>query len=64
LGDHSLPSYRHYRLDGAGNISEAEWIEAADDDDAVRQVRKLKLPAGSEIWDRNRRVARIDAQRK
>jgi hypothetical protein len=59
-----LPSYRHYRLDGAGNISEAEWIEAADDDDVVRQVRERKLPVGSEIWDRNRRVAKIEAQGK
>jgi len=59
-----LPSYRHYRLDGAGNIIEAEWIEAADDDDVVRQVRERKLPVGSEIWDRNRRVAKIEAHRK
>jgi hypothetical protein len=53
--------YRHYRLDGAGNISKAEWFEAADDADAVHQVRDKKLPVASEIWDRNRRVARVDA---
>jgi len=56
-----VPAYRHYRLDGAGNISKAEWFEAADDDDAVRRVRDKKLPAASEIWDGNRRVARVDA---
>jgi hypothetical protein len=56
-----LPSYRHYRLDGAGNISKAEWVEAADDEEAVRQVRGRKLPVASEIWDRNRLVARIEA---
>jgi hypothetical protein len=56
-----MPSYRHYRLDGAGNISKAEWIEASDDADAVRQVRDKKLPVSSEIWDRNRRVAKVDA---
>jgi hypothetical protein len=56
-----MPSYRHYRLDGAGNISEAEWFEASDDADAVKQVRDRKLPVASEIWERNRRIARIDA---
>lgn len=56
-----MPGYRHYRLDGAGNISSAEWLEAADDEDAIRQVRERKLPFRSEIWDRNRLVARIEA---
>jgi hypothetical protein len=56
-----LPGYRHYRLDGAGNISSAEWIDATDDDDAVRQVRERRLPFQSEIWDRDRLVARIEA---
>jgi hypothetical protein len=55
-----MPAYRHYRLDGTGNISEAEWLDATDDDDAVRQVRERKLPVPSELWERNRRVARIE----
>ena len=55
-----MPAYRHYRLDGTGNISEAEWLEASDDEDAVRQVRERALPMPSEIWDRDRRVARVD----
>ena len=56
-----MPSYRHYRLDGAGRISKAEWFEASDDADAVRQVQEKKLPVASEIWERNRRVAKIGA---
>lgn len=56
-----LPGYRHYRLDGAGNISSAEWLEATDDDDAARQVRERRLAFGSEIWDGSRLVARIEA---
>ena len=55
-----MPAYRHYRLDGAGSIKSAEWLEASDDGDALRQVRALNLPAVSEIWDRNRLVARVD----
>jgi hypothetical protein len=60
-GERALPAYRHYRLDGAGNISNAEWFEAADDEQAVRRVRERKLPVASEVWNGNRRVAKIDA---
>jgi hypothetical protein len=60
-GSGELPAYRHYRLDGSGSISKAEWIEASDDADAVRQVQEKKLSVASEIWDRDRRVAKLDA---
>lgn len=56
-----MPEYRHYRLDGAGNISSADWIEAVDDADAVRKARELKIPAKCELWDRTRLVAQIEA---
>lgn len=55
-----MPKYRHYRLDGAGSISTADWLEAESDDEAIRQVRDRKLPVASEIWSGNRLVARID----
>lgn len=59
-GAFHLPSYRLYRLDGAGNIYTADWLAAGDDEDAVRQARELNLPYPSELWDRHRMVARID----
>jgi len=55
-----LASYRLYRLDGAGKIIGAEWIEAADDKDAARQARARSSDATCELWDRSRLVARID----
>jgi hypothetical protein len=55
-----LAAYRHYRLDGAGSISKAEWFDAADDADAIRQVEAHRLPVASEIWQGNRRVARVE----
>lgn len=59
-GDVTLPAYRHYRLDGAGSISKAEWFEASDDADAVRQVEARRLSVASEVWQGNRRVATIE----
>lgn len=58
-----MPEFRHYRLDGAGKISSAEWLEAPSGDEAVRQVRARKLPVASEIWDGKHLIARIEPSR-
>lgn len=55
-----LPNYRLYCLDGAGKITTAEWLQAADDDDARRQANERKLGVAAEVWDRSRFVARIE----
>lgn len=58
-----MAEYRLYCLDGAGRISLADWIEAADDEDAVRQARGLEHGAAKcEVWQRDRLVAKLDAQ--
>jgi hypothetical protein len=47
-----------YRLDGAGRISGAEWIEADDDEDARFKAR-AESPAGQyELWQRRRLIER------
>ncbi len=59
-----MASYRLYRLDGAGKIVTAEWLEAADDAMALERARALDLACICEVWDRRRLVARIEPQRK
>lgn len=59
VGGTDLPTYRLYRLDGAGRISAAEWIEAASDDDARARARAEHAPGGFELWERNRLVERV-----
>ena len=56
-----MPVYRHYRLDGRGNIATAQWIEADSGEDAIRKIREQQLPVASEIWDGDRRIARLEA---
>ena len=56
----SLASFRLYRLDGAGRIVSAEWLEADGDDHAQQLARDLKAETTVEIWDRNRMIARIE----
>jgi hypothetical protein len=58
-GGVTLATYRLYRLDGAGKISTAEWIDASDDEDAVEQTRQRGDGGTWEVWDRRRLVMRI-----
>jgi hypothetical protein len=51
-----LPNYRFYRLDGAGRISSAEWIDAADDEDARQKARAEASSGRYELWDGRRLV--------
>jgi hypothetical protein len=53
-----LPTYRLYRLDGAGRISGAEWIEAADDGEARSHARSQCSSGRYELWERYRLVER------
>jgi hypothetical protein len=53
-----LPTYRLYRLDGAGRISAADWIDAVDDDDARAKARGHPSSGGYELWERYRLVER------
>jgi len=55
-----MAEYRVYRLDGSGQISRAEWIEADDDDSAVLKAREFKDSCVTcEIWQRARLVASL-----
>lgn len=55
-GGAPLPSYRFYRLDGAGKIIGADWIDAEDDEQALREARNLADGTRYELWDRRRLV--------
>jgi hypothetical protein len=58
-----MQQYRLYCLDGFGSIGLAEWIEATDDTDAMRQAQEIKRGAlRCEVWLGNRLVATLDGQ--
>ena len=56
-----MPVYRAYRLDGAGKVWSAEWIEAADDATALDAARRLDGTANLEVWQNQRLIGRIEA---
>ena len=53
-----MPTYRLYRLDGAGRISTAEWIEAEDDEQARAAAEAQSRPGAYELWEKQRLVRR------
>jgi hypothetical protein len=53
-----LANYRLYRLDGAGKIDAAEWIEAADDEQALQLARGKGAGHPYELWYGKRLVVR------
>ena len=55
-----MANYRLYRLDGAGKIDAAEWIEADHDEDALSKAQALFCAEGYELWERQRLVARVN----
>ena len=55
----ALANYRLYRLDGAGKIMSAEWIEAPGDEEALRDARARSDSGSFELWDKSRLVERF-----
>ena len=58
-----MKTYHVYSVDEHGSISGNRTIEAANDDEAVFAVRSMQRLLETEVWDRDRRVARIPGHR-
>lgn len=57
-----MAKYRLFCLDAEGQIHLAEFVEAADDQDAIRQAHDIKINSlKCEIWHAKRLVATLNA---
>ena len=54
-----MPNYRLYRLDGAGKITSAEWIEASADDHARAEAASRCDSGSFELWEKSRLIERF-----
>ncbi len=54
-----MPAYRLYRINGEGSFSDAEWIAADSDAEALAYARHKWPYSQCEVWERSRLVARI-----
>jgi hypothetical protein len=64
LSGERLPTYRLYRLDGAGRISAAEWVDADDDGDARSKAARECSRGRYELWQHDRLVECIGSSRR
>ena len=60
----SQSTYRYYHLDGVGRLHGAELFQAANDDDAVAQVKNMLPDVMCEIWQGARLVAKLSPKRR
>ena len=54
-----MKSYHVYSVDEQGGICGDRTLEAENDDEAIFAVRSMGRSLETQIWDRDRRVARI-----
>ncbi len=53
-------NYRIYCLNDRGGINLADWIEADNDDEAIRRAQEIEHGAVlAEVWDQNRLIATL-----
>lgn len=51
-----VTAYRAYVIGSDGRIETSTYIEAAADDEAIEQARRLVDGQTIELWDRGRRI--------
>ena len=56
-------TYRIYCYDARQRIVSADWLEAADDADAIARAEAQGYGSKCEIWDGKRLVAKLEADR-
>jgi hypothetical protein len=57
-------TYRAYSYDGVHQILANDLIEAASDEDAIREAEAMGFGTKFEIWEGNRLVAELGAERR
>ena len=57
-------TYRIYCFDEANHIVTSDWLNAADDADAVAKAHERGFGSRCEIWHGRRLVAQLESERK
>jgi hypothetical protein len=57
-------TYRIYCYDGARKIVSADWLQAADDDDAIAKAEAVGYGTKCEVWEGKRLVAELGGERR
>jgi hypothetical protein len=62
-GRGGMPSYRVYRVDPEGHITEPAWVlECEDDEQAILAAGRSLDGKSLEVWDGSRRIGTIPTE--
>ena len=59
-----LKTYRVYCYDATDKVVTADWLDAASDEEAIARVEAMGFGTKCEIWEGNRLVATLEAERR
>ena len=59
-----VADYRLYCLDGANKVASAEWIDAEDDNAAIKVAQTMFDGYECELWQGTRLIARLDLRQR
>ena len=59
-----LKTYRVYCFDLSRKVVTADFIKAANDEDAIAKAEASGFGTKCELWDGNRMVAQLEAERR
>jgi hypothetical protein len=57
-------TYRIYCFDSDRKVVTADWIQAADDEDAIAKAHAKGFGTKCELWDGRRMVAELQGERR
>jgi hypothetical protein len=56
--------YRAYFFDAKQRVLTADWVECDTDEEAIAKARQSGFASKCEIWDGDRMVAQLEAERR
>jgi hypothetical protein len=57
-----MQTYRLYCFDGSGKITGAEWLQAANDEEAIEAAKGQENCIHLEVWGGDRLIAKVQAR--
>jgi hypothetical protein len=59
-----MPTYRAYQIDANNRVASFKPIEADTDAEALQAARQFVDDCDVEVWDRDRKVGRLEPKKK
>jgi hypothetical protein len=62
--ENAMPIYRAYLIDGNDRVASYKPVEADSDTEALQAARQFVDGCDVEVWDRDRRIGRLERVKK